>query len=363
MGAMKQARSFIVSALCERGAFGRGVVAVAVVAAAMLSTMPPGASTASAATVVNGNFETGTLSGWTVDDVGDGRWFNYTGTTSPQSGFTIDPPPEGNRAAVTDQDGPGRHILYQDVALEPNFDHTLSLILYYRNQNVAFRAPPHLDPFGEPNQQYRIDIMKPSAPVDSVASGNVLLNVFRTLPGDPLTKAPTTTTADLSPFAGQTVRIRFAEVDNQFYFQASVDAVSIESVPRNEPPDCSQAEPSVGTLWPPNHKMRAVTITGVTDPDGDPVTITITSIGQDEPTKSPGSGNTAPDGSGVGSDTAFVRAERDGRGDGRVYHIGLSAADGQGGTCTGEVIVGVPHSKKSTAVDGGPLFDSRRRTR
>ena len=340
--------------------FGRRVVAVVVLAAAMLSTMLAVASTAGAATIVNGNFETRTLSGWTRDDVGDGRWFNYTGTTSPRSGHTIAPPPQGNRAAVTDQDGPGRHILYQDVALEPNFDHTLSLILYYRNRNDVFRAPPNLDPFGGPNQQYRIDIMKPSAPVDSVASGDVLLTVFRTLRGDPRRRAPTTITADLSPFAGQTVRIRFAEVDNQFYFQASVDAVSIESVPSNEPPDCSQAEPSIGTLWPPNHEMRAVTITGVPDPDGDPVTITITSIRQDEPTQSPGSGNTAPDGSGVGSDTAFVRAERDDSGDGRIYHIGFSAADGQGGTCTGEVIVGVPNSKESTAVDGGPLFDSRR---
>ena len=141
-------------------------------------TMSAGASTAGAATVVNGNFETRTLSGWRVVDVGDGRWFNYTGTTSPRSDHTIDPPPEGNRAAVTDQFGPGRHILYRDVALEPNFDHMLSLILYYRNQNDAFHTPPHLRPFRGPNQQYRIDIMKPSAPVASVAPGDVLLKVY-----------------------------------------------------------------------------------------------------------------------------------------------------------------------------------------
>jgi hypothetical protein len=42
---------------------------------------------------------------------------------------------------------------------------------------------------------------------------------------------PTTYTADLSPFAGQTVRLRFAEVDNIGEFNAGVDAISIQSTP------------------------------------------------------------------------------------------------------------------------------------
>ena len=39
-------------------------------------------------------------------------------------------------------------------------------------------------------------------------------------------------TADLTPFAGQTVRLRFAEVDGAGFFNASTDAVSITSTPR-----------------------------------------------------------------------------------------------------------------------------------
>jgi hypothetical protein len=38
-------------------------------------------------------------------------------------------------------------------------------------------------------------------------------------------------TFDLSVFAGQTIRLRFAEVDNQLFFQASVDDVRIGRVP------------------------------------------------------------------------------------------------------------------------------------
>jgi hypothetical protein len=126
------------------------------------------------------------------------------------------------------------------------------------------------------------------------------------------------------------------------------------------PLDCSKAAPSVGILWPPNHKFVPVTITGVTDPEPLPITTTITSIRQDEPTLEPGSGNFCPDASGVGTSTANLRAERDGQQDGRVYHVAFSATDSEGATCTGTVTVCVPHdqSKPVGCVDEGPLFDS-----
>jgi hypothetical protein len=65
--------------------------------------------------------------------------------------------------------------------------------------------------------------------VTSVAPGDILATVFQTKVGDPLTLAPTPITFDLTPFAGTTVRIRFAEVDNQLFFNASVDSVAIAS--------------------------------------------------------------------------------------------------------------------------------------
>jgi hypothetical protein len=37
-----------------------------------------------------------------------------------------------------------------------------------------------------------------------------------------------------------------------------------------------------------------------------------------------------PDGAGIATNTAQVRAERLGAGDGRVYHIGFTADDGKG---------------------------------
>jgi hypothetical protein len=36
-------------------------------------------------------------------------------------------------------------------------------------------------------------------------------------------------------------------------------------------------------LWAPNHQFVPIAIMGVTDPDGDAVTITVTGVTQDEP--------------------------------------------------------------------------------
>jgi hypothetical protein len=141
-----------------------------------------------------------------------------------------------------------------------------------------------------------------------------------------------------------------------------------------------------------------VSIRGLRDPDGDHITVTIAGIRQDEPIDDPkddhgddhadgrdgdrgdhrdhhdaGHGDdhgenhgddqgdtTCPDALGVGSRTAFVRAELSAEGDGRVYHVAFSASDGKGGTCTGVVLVCVPHDRHHghDCIDEGPLFDS-----
>ncbi len=131
-------------------------------------------------------------------------------------------------------------------------------------------------------------------------------------------------------------------------------------VTANRPPDCSRAAPSVASLWPPDHRMVDVTITGVTDPDGDPVTIRVDRILQDEPVIGVGDGDTCPDGQGVGTATARLRAERSGSGNGRVYAVFFTASDGKGGSCQGSVKVCVPHDqgRGASCVDDGPTFDS-----
>jgi cell wall-associated NlpC family hydrolase len=128
----------------------------------------------------------------------------------------------------------------------------------------------------------------------------------------------------------------------------------------NQPPVCASAGPSVASLSPPNHNLVSVNVIGVTDPESDPVVITITSIFQDEPVNGTGDGDTSPDGQGIGTPTAMVRAEAAGSGNGRVYHISFTANDSRGGVCSGKVLVSVPKSqgKNGAAVDDGALYDS-----
>jgi len=127
------------------------------------------------------------------------------------------------------------------------------------------------------------------------------------------------------------------------------------------PLDCTRAGPSLGELWPPNHKFVKVSVTGVTDADGDPATVTIDAVFQDEPTNAAGDGNTCPDVAGTGTSEVRVRAERSGTREGRVYHLRFTASDGRGGTCQGEVTVCVPHDqgrRRPPCVDQGALFNS-----
>lgn len=137
-----------------------------------------------------------------------------------------------------------------------------------------------------------------------------------------------------------------------------VDDVNVYSCEANAAPSCGGAVASKTRLWPANHKFNAITVLGVTDAEDDPVTITIDSIHQDEAVNANGSGNTAPDGQGVGTSTAEVRAERVNNGNGRVYYIGFTAEDLYGATCSGVVQVGVPKNANSTAVGDGPNYDS-----
>jgi hypothetical protein len=124
--------------------------------------------------------------------------------------------------------------------------------------------------------------------------------------------------------------------------------------------NCSDAVASPGLIWPPNHQLVPISVIDVIDPNNGTVTVTVTSVFQDEPVNGTGSGDTSPDATGVGTANVAVRSERAGNGDGRVYHITFSATSTSGGNCTGEVTVGVPKSqgKKGAPVDGGALYDS-----
>ncbi len=186
--------------------------------------------------ITNGGFESG-FAGWTrVDALGsDGTFFLQTGTTSPVNNDPVPPPPEGTQAAMSDGGAAGSHVLYQDFVVPSSAGSAaLSFDLFIGNRASDFfnPSPASLD-FGINafNQQARVDILLVGTDPLSVAGTDVLLNVFQTNPGDPLVSGYTTYTANLSSllaaYAGQTLRLRFAETDNVFSFQLGVDNVNL----------------------------------------------------------------------------------------------------------------------------------------
>jgi hypothetical protein len=198
-----------------------------------------------AATVVNGNFETGSLSGWQVyNSTEAGDWFTYSVEEAEEEEFFF-PPPQGTWAAVTDEESPDTAILYQDIALEPLYSHRLTMTFYYHSWvpirvpnpdtlSVTPAPPPEVEG-GPTQQQVRVDVMKPSAPIESLNPGDILATLFANRNGDPQTLAPIQLSADLTPFAGQTVRLRIANAVNDEPFNVGVDAVSITSAPLPPP--------------------------------------------------------------------------------------------------------------------------------
>jgi hypothetical protein len=222
----------------SRFEIGLATLLVAVLAAVLI---PCGAG---AADVINGGFESGTLNGWHVQQATQaGNWFAYTGTDAPigskrpTPADPIQPPPQGSFAAIADQANPDSLILYQDVLLEPGLPHFLSLLAFYDTYDpLAVPTPDTLSVDdevlgGQANQQYRIDVIRPEAPLDSLDPADILRTVFRARRGNPARMLPTRLTADLSQFGGQTVRLRIAAAVHEEVLNAGVDAVSITATP------------------------------------------------------------------------------------------------------------------------------------
>jgi len=199
-------------------------------------------STAAAGLITNPGFEAG-FTGWTrANQSGsEGTFSAQTGTASPVNGDVVPSPPGGTTAAMTDAQGPGSHVLYQDFTVSAAVPAaTLFFDLFIGNRAGTFSSPASLD-FSQPtlNQQARVDILLASANPFSVAPADVLVNVFQTSPGDAAVSGYTHRTANLTSFInshlGTALRLRFAETDNVFTFQMGVDNVDIDTSGVPEP--------------------------------------------------------------------------------------------------------------------------------
>jgi hypothetical protein len=115
----------------------------------------------------------------------------------------------------------------------------------------------------------------------------------------------------------------------------------------NTPPTISSQFASPRLLWPPNHKMITITLSGATDNCGTAGLIyEITNVQSNEAINGTDDGNTSPDWAVIDGTHLQLRAERDGSNNapdvGRIYTITWKVTDacGNATTATDQIIVG-----------------------
>jgi hypothetical protein len=122
--------------------------------------------------------------------------------------------------------------------------------------------------------------------------------------------------------------------------QASATVTVVDSTG----PDVSGVSASPDSIWPPNHQMVPVTISYAASDNcsGANCVLLVTS---NEPVNGQGDGDTGPDWVIVDNHHILVRAERAGKGSGRVYTVTIDCTDGAGNHTIRTVAVTVPKSQ------------------
>jgi hypothetical protein len=133
-----------------------------------------------------------------------------------------------------------------------------------------------------------------------------------------------------------------------------------ESVAENQPPYCDRVRADREVLRGREAgRFERVHLRGGGDPDGDPVSIWVGAVEQDEAVRT-ARDRTSPDAR-LAGDGARLRAERHRRGDGRVYLLRFTGSDPHGESCSGTARVLVERWSGLPARDSRKRFDSLRR--
>jgi MYXO-CTERM domain-containing protein len=192
----------------------------------------PGAARAD---IVNGSFETGDYTGWTLTkDAGNAEYATFgvaaTGQMIQYGGVVHDfrdgvdvteyssslpmtsAPTDGGSLAVQLQNGPATTRMYQTITIPVGS--TLSWDLAYHNTWTTFAS----------TQRARIDLRDPDTDA-------VLVTLFETKPGDPLKRAMTHYDVDVGAYGGRDVRLDVALDVQSHFLDFEIDRIVLTSPP------------------------------------------------------------------------------------------------------------------------------------
>jgi hypothetical protein len=178
--------------------------------------------------LVNGGFETGTFAGWTVSDVGPGSFFVTSAPVTPLTGNPTVGPATGTFYAVSDQFGPGSHVITQSFTAAANTDYLLSFDMFVNDYATAFGAGPQYG--GE------ADLIAGGAdPLLAPMTTQFYQADAQVVGGIPNAYVHTSLdiTGDLT--AGDTYQLRFLESDSTAPLNVGVDSVSLIATPTATP--------------------------------------------------------------------------------------------------------------------------------
>jgi hypothetical protein len=168
-------------------------------------------STNSSQLILNGGFEAGSLTNWTVVPSIYGTFVINNGTHKPYSPDPPLPPYAGSFSALGDEYGPGIFYMYQTISIPTNATSvTLSWAHRVRNFYTSFSS----------SQQFQVRICD--------TNNNVLATPFTTNPGDTLLGNWVQTNYNLTSFAGKMVRVMFWVNPGSYYLDVHVDSVSVQ---------------------------------------------------------------------------------------------------------------------------------------
>lgn len=185
--------------------------------------------------LVNGDFEAGNLSGWTVTNQNVGRWLASNAAVGPLGGLSTVGASSGAWYALADANGPGAHALTQPFTVAPGSTVVFSFDMFV-SAYAAVVKPASLDYTVVPNEQGRVDLLTSGATPFDVGAG-VLFNFYDGADAGAKPNPYVHYSFDISTLvaAGGTYQIRFAETDNQGAFNMGIDNVVVNASGVPEP--------------------------------------------------------------------------------------------------------------------------------
>lgn len=195
---------------------------------------------------------------------------------------------------------------------------------------IAFSAP------NTPPVAVCKDVTVPAGP--SCSAGASIDNGSFDPDGGPLTR----TQDPEAPYPLGDTLVRLTVADDQGASDVCEATVTVEDVTG---PTIQQLSASPKQIWPPDHRMVSVRVNALAVDNCFPAICRIASVRSNEPVHGLGDGDTAPDWQILTTSTVSLRAERSGRGSGRIYTIQVECTDRAGNQSSREVAVSVPHDR------------------